>query len=92
MEAVAHPAPAGFGDCGGCAYRAVGPPSVCQKCAAATLKPAAPFPCPVCGQRLASATAACVNMLCSSTDRQFVSNTAIAMKTGEPDAAIKLYE
>jgi predicted amidophosphoribosyltransferase len=86
------PAPAGFGNCGQCAYFASGPPSVCQQCAAATLQPAAPFSCPVCGQRIATARGPCSNRLCSDPQRLFEFNHAIAMKTGPLDRAIKAHK
>lgn len=86
------PLPAGFGNCPRCAYRAVGPPSVCQACAARTLQPATPYSCPVCGQQLASAHTQCGNALCRDPGRYFVSNTAIAMKTGALDTAIKQHK
>ncbi|KOX13544.1 phosphoribosyltransferase [Saccharothrix sp. NRRL B-16348] len=86
------PTPAGFGNCGKCAYFASGPPQVCQQCAAATLEPAAPFYCSVCGQRIATTQASCTNRLCSDPDRQFEFNHAIAMKTGQLDRAIKSHK
>jgi predicted amidophosphoribosyltransferase len=46
----------------------------------------------VCGQALESATARCGNALCHATDRAFVFNRAIAMKTGPLDEAIKLHK
>lgn len=83
------PAPAGFGNCGRCAYFASGPAQVCQQCAAATLQPAAPFYCPVCGQRITTAQGTCSNRLCSDPGRHFEFNHAIAMKNGALDRAIK---
>ncbi|WP_309114766.1 phosphoribosyltransferase family protein [Saccharothrix sp.] len=83
------PTPAGFGNCGTCAYFASGPPLVCQQCAAATLEPAAPFYCTACGQRIATAQDRCSNRLCGDPGRQFEFNHAIAMKTGALDRAIK---
>lgn len=83
------PATAGFGNCGRCAYFASGPPQVCQRCAAATLQPAAPYYCTVCGQRIATAQGVCSNRLCSDPGRYFEFNHAIAMKTGALDRAIK---
>lgn len=83
-----RPEPAGFGNCGECAYLSTGPPLICQECAAQTLQPAAPYYCPVCGQALPSAQSICRNWWCSSTDRAFAFNRAIAMKTGPLDSAI----
>jgi len=79
---------AGFGNCGQCPYMATGPARLCQWCAAQTLEPAAPYHCKVCGQALDSATSRCGNVLCHATDRAFVFNRAIAMKTGALDDAI----
>lgn len=83
------PPPAGFGNCPACAFFASGPPAICQACAAATLQPAEPFYCTVCGQRAATATSHCSNPMCTDPSRQFDFNSAIAMKTGPLDRAIK---
>lgn len=90
--AQALPEPAGFGNCPTCAYVAVGPPRICQECAAATLEPASPFYCSVCGQRLDTEQDRCGNRLCSDPNRYFEFNHAIAMKTGELDRAIKRHK
>lgn len=82
------PATAGFGNCPACAYVAVGPPMVCMQCAMATMQRPV-FPCSVCGQRLVVADGRCANGLCSSSDRWFEYNRAIALKTGPLDTAIK---
>jgi predicted amidophosphoribosyltransferase len=82
------PPTAGFGSCGKCPYMATGPAAVCSACATETLQPAAPYSCPICGQALDSADARCRNTLCTSPTRAFEYNRAIAMKTGELEAAI----
>lgn len=86
------PRPAGFGDCGTCAYRAVGPRRLCQSCAAATLEHAEPE-CPVCGQQLRSPRALCGNYLCRQPAvRHFHRSTSIALKTGPLDASIRRHK
>lgn len=87
-----RPEPAGFGNCGRCAYFQAGPPLICQQCAAQTLQPAAPYYCSVCGQALPSAQSNCRNSWCTSPDRAFAFNRAIAMKTGPLDDAIKAHK
>lgn len=91
MNYPSQPATAGFGNCPSCAYVAVGPPMVCARCAVATMERPA-FPCAVCGQRRATATAPCGNGLCSSPDRWFEYNRAIALKTGALERAIKAHK
>jgi predicted amidophosphoribosyltransferase len=86
------PPVAGFGNCGRCPYRAIGPARLCQWCAAQTLEPAAPYSCTVCGQALQSATSPCGNALCRARDRAFAFNRAIAMKTGALDTAINRHK
>jgi predicted amidophosphoribosyltransferase len=86
--ARSRPEPAGFGNCGGCAYFQTGPPLICQECAARTLQPAAPYYCSVCGQALPLAESVCRNYWCSSPECAFAFNRAIAMKTGPLDRAI----
>lgn len=71
---------AGFPDCPKCPYFATGWAGLCATCAAQTLPPLAEHSCPICSQQLPSPDAACGNRLCSSSDRQFTSARAIAMK------------
>jgi predicted amidophosphoribosyltransferase len=89
MANTQRPPTAGFGNCGQCAYFSSGPPAICQRCAAETLEPAAPYYCTVCGQAVASAYDRCINGLCNDPGRWFHHNEAIAMKTGPLDRAIQ---
>lgn len=92
MSEMKAPTPAGFGNCPQCAYFGVGPAQRCYTCAKATIEQAAPYYCTACGQQYNSGTGPCINKLCSDPNRYYVSNTAIAMKTGPLDTAIKQHK
>jgi predicted amidophosphoribosyltransferase len=63
------PAPAGFGSCGGCAYRDSGTPAICFTCATATTDEVADTRCASCGQPMEDGR--CPNAVCNLDDRYF---------------------
>src|SRR5690348_7483931 len=93
MPAPEKPEPAGFGNCGVCAYWQGGPASVCYFCARSTIEPVAADRCNVCDQETGP-DGKCGNPLCNRSveERGWVAIWAIAMKTGELDRAIKAYK
>ena len=63
------PAPAGFGACGGCAYRESGTPAICFACATATTEEVAGTRCASCDQPMDDGR--CPNAVCNLDDRWF---------------------
>jgi predicted amidophosphoribosyltransferase len=93
MPSPRQPEPAGFGNCGVCAYAEGGPLSVCFRCARATIEPLARRRCMVCDQATGP-DGRCGNPLCNRSleVRGWNYIYAIAMKTGQLDRAIKAYK
>jgi predicted amidophosphoribosyltransferase len=83
-----RPEPAGFGECGSCAYASTGPAAICSPCAQESFQPVATDSCPVCDQRLPAGDSTCSNFLCRSDSRSFERSYAVAMKTGPLETAI----
>lgn len=87
------PEPAGFGNCGSCAYFQGGSASVCYQCARQTIASLSKDRCEVCDQVTAPG-GRCGNPLCNRSPeaRGWDYIYAIAMKTGILDHAIKAYK
>jgi predicted amidophosphoribosyltransferase len=92
--ATRRPEPAGFGNCGQCAYRQTGTVAICYDCAGRTMEALARHRCMVCDQVVAGQGARCGNPLCNREidERGWQFIFAIAMKTGVLDSAIKSYK
>jgi predicted amidophosphoribosyltransferase len=88
-----RPQPAGFGNCGVCAYRDVGSAAVCFACAARRIDRVGVGHCPTCDQRLPPG-GICSNYWCRRPveDRYFSFIYAIAMRSGQLEAAINAYK
>jgi predicted amidophosphoribosyltransferase len=84
----------GFGHCGRCVYQQSGYAALCFACARRTIEALAPADqrCATCDLPFAAGEDACRNPLCSSPDRQFDWNYAIAMRSGQLLRAIDLYK
>jgi len=83
--------PAGFGHCAVCAYRETGTPALCFTCARERLERLSATKCKICDRPL-SAGETCSNPICSSGDRQFQWNYAVAMRSGHLQNAINSYK
>ncbi len=87
------PEPAGFGNCGVCAYRRTGSASICYACASQTIEPIAVGSCEICDGIL-DAEDHCGNPLCKDSPEQrgwdFV--YAIAMRSGQLKQVISRYK
>jgi predicted amidophosphoribosyltransferase len=88
-----RPLPAGFGNCGRCAFAGTGSVAICHECASKTLERLPPNPCPLCGLALRP-DGTCGNPLCNwdEHDRFFRRIYAIAMRTGALRDAIDRYK
>jgi predicted amidophosphoribosyltransferase len=64
------PPPAGFPNCGACAYRITGTPAICFPCATARSPLSTAPACKWCGQGLAD-DGSCPNSVCNFEDREF---------------------
>lgn len=76
------PEPAGFPDCGRCAYVSTGPWYVCYTCANSTIASIAPRSCPVCCHRLNPWEERCRNRVCSWPTRSLSRVDAISTHSG----------
>lgn len=83
--------PAGFGNCGQCAYRDVGTGGICFACASQEMEPLAENRCEVCDLELGP-WGRCENPVCNFTDRGFTYVWAISMMTGRLRGAILRYK
>ncbi len=94
MATPRQPEPAGFGNCGVCAYWQGGSVSLCYGCARATMEPLSRYRCNTCDQATGGPDLRCGNPLCNRSDeeRGWIFIWAIAMKTGQLDRVIKAYK
>lgn len=82
--------PAGFPNCGSCAYMAAGPTWVCQRCVSAAVTPVAHDACAVCSQ--VTAGGYCSNALCRDPRRAIKNIGAIALYDGDLRRALHRYK
>ena len=87
------PTPAGFGNCGQCAYRVTGTSELCFGCARERPERLAPQRCHTCDQKLPP-SGVCGNPLCKRTPEERGWNFiwAISMRSGPLKQAISLYK
>jgi predicted amidophosphoribosyltransferase len=86
-----RPEPAGFGDCGRCAYRDGGSAAICFSCAIGTLAPLPADRCGVC-EHPTDAGAECANPVCSWDDRAFSRVWAVSLDTGRLRRIVRSYK
>jgi len=88
-----RPLPAGFGQCGSCAYgEAGGRPEICYSCALLAIKPAGgDDACGICDHPLHE-DGSCHNPTCARSDRFFKWNWAIGYRTGVLESRLGLYK
>jgi predicted amidophosphoribosyltransferase len=84
----------GFGLCGKCPYNTSGPADLCYACARRTIEALAPPDqrCQVCDLPFNPGETWCENVLCKKDDRWFERNFAVAMRSGQLEAAINRYK
>lgn len=89
----ARPSPAGFGNCGRCAYRTAGTTDMCFTCAQSSFERLAENRCELCELELKE-DGSCGNPLCSwdEDSRYFKWVWAISMRTGPLSKAIDRYK
>jgi predicted amidophosphoribosyltransferase len=84
----------GFGRCGSCPYNVSAPAELCYACARASIENLADVRsrCKVCDRPFEVAGEGCHNPLCSSPDRRFEWNFAVAMRSGALQSALNRYK
>lgn len=84
--------PPGFGRCAACPYRETAPPALCFSCARKSIETLSLKRCMTCDLPIEAGRDVCGNPICGWSDRWFVRNYAIAMRSGPLQEAISDYK